>query len=807
MTARDAPRPQSLPIAEATFPCSPAQRRFWIAAQMAPRDPALNVSLRWEIGGAAQPAHVERALLALIARHETLRTRIVEEHGEPAQKVTANALLRFSTIDLTHLPLADREARAEAIAREEARTGFDIATPPLQRFTLLRIEPTRAWLLLTFHHAVFDGGSIDLTHRDFSLALDAALAGAEPAFEPLALQYGDYARWRVALAESGALEEGRAYWRAALRDPPLFDLPADRPRLGGAAHPAQIVARTLETGAASGMEARARALGMTLFSLNAAALAACLAQAVGRDDVVFTTQVSGRDHVDLEDLIGVFVNTVVLRLRATPGTPTPAFLAEVNARVIEALSYADTPFGDVVDIVRPPREPARAPMATINFTLLGKNRERGGPKSARLRRLPSFSPGAQYDLNFFLVHWPEGWRMAIEYDATLFDIARMRALLDAWEASLRAVVSGEGALAGFAPQNGDAEARPTSAPSSAPSSAPANAPPVAHEDVRGKAAAIWREALGAAEIHDESDFFALGGHSLLAVRVAPRIASALGVSVNVMDLFRAPRFADFVGLLEHAAREDWRVTPIPPARGAPPVFALHNSFAYRGLAERLAGRYDLIGLQLFDPHAPTPLAGERIEDVAARYVALMRARQPVGPYRLVGLCVAGVIAFEAARQLEQAGERVDWLALLDCVAPGALAALPARKRLAVAWSYRLHVLRRHYRDWRAGKSLAEVLAHYRALRPLAGERESDDRPWFQAPLERARAVYRPGRVVAPTLVVYSDEFDAPFAREGLGWRRHLGPATRVAHARGWHADILREGVEAIAAAILDAPAR
>lgn len=797
MTARDAPSAQSLPVAEATFPCSPAQRRFWIAAQMTPRDPALNVSLRWEIGGAVQPAHVERALLRLIARHETLRTRIVEEHGEPAQKVTANALLRFSTIDLTHLPLVDREARAEAIAREEARTGFDIAAPPLQRFTLLRIEPQRAWLLLTFHHAVFDGGSIDLAHRDFALALDAALAGDEPDFAPLALQYGDYARWRVALAESGALEEGRAYWRAALRDPPVFDLPADRPRLGGAAHPAQIVARTLEADAASAMEARARALGVTLFSLNAAALAACLAQAAGRDDVVFSTQVSGRDHVDLEDLIGVFVNTVVLRLRANPGAPMPAFLAEANARVIEALSYADTPFGDVVDMIRPPREPGRAPLATINFTLLGKNRERGAPKSARLRRLPSFSPGAQYDLNFFLVHWPEGWRMAIEYDATLFDIARIRALLDAWEASLRAVVAGEGTLAAFAPRKGAEDA---------PAAAQASPPPAAREDVRGAVAAIWREALGAAEIGDQSDFFALGGHSLLAVRVAPRVASALGVSVNVMDLFRAPRFADFVGLMEHAARDDWRVTPILPASGAPPVFALHNSFAYRGLAERLAGRYDLIGLQLFDPHAPTPLEGARIEDVAARYVALIRARQPVGPYRLTGLCVAGVIAFEAARQLEQAGARVDWLALLDCVAPGALAALPARERLAVAWSYRLHVLRRHFRDWRAGKSLAEVMGHYRAFSAVARRRASEDRPWFQAPLERARADYRPGHVAAPTLVVYSDEFDAPFARDGLGWRRHLGPATRVAHARGWHSDILREGVDAIAAAILDAPA-
>lgn len=168
MKARDAAPLEAAATGEAAYPCAPAQRRFWILEQMAPRDPALNVALRWEIVGAVQPAQIERALALVVERHETLRTRLVEEDGEPVQKVGAAAHLRFATIDLVNIPAHAREARAAEIAAAEACVGFDVARAPLARFTLLRFEPAQSWLLLTFHHAVFDGGSIDVMHRDFA---------------------------------------------------------------------------------------------------------------------------------------------------------------------------------------------------------------------------------------------------------------------------------------------------------------------------------------------------------------------------------------------------------------------------------------------------------------------------------------------------------------------------------------------------------------------------------------------------------------------------------------------------------------
>lgn len=787
-------------IEETTFPCSPAQRRFWIAAQMAPDDPALNVSLRWEIVGAAQPAQVERALVAVLERHETLRTRIDAQDGEPVQKVSAAPVLRFSTIDLAPLAASERELRAEAIAREEARTPFDIAVAPLQRFTLLRLAPERAWLLLTFHHAVFDGGSIDVALRDFATALDAVLEGRAPSLAAMPLHYGDYALWRRAVAESGALEEGRDYWRRTLRDLPVFDVPADHARRGGP-HPSQIVSTTLDAAFSDAMEARARDLGATLFALNAAAVAACLGATAGRCDVVFSTQATGRDHVELEGMIGVFVNNVVLRLAVEPQAEVDAFSRAVNARVREALGYADTPFGDIVDIVNPPREPGRAPVASINFTLLGKTRDAAASGVGRVRRKPSFSPGAQYDLNFFVVHWPEGWRLALEYDATLFEPARAGAILDAWKASLAAVVAGEGRLGDVAASR---RLSPSQATASAPRPAEASRADI-ESDVAATVAAVWRDALGVDAIGPESDFFALGGHSLTAIRIAPRIAAATGLAVNVMDVFNAPRFRDFVARLGAVSSADWRVTPIGAQSGAPTAFAIENSFAYRALAERLAGHCDLIGLQLFDPTVAEGPGDRSLESIAADYVALIRRRQPRGPYRLMGLCASGVIAFEATRQLEAAGETVEWLAMFDCVAPGALRSLSRSARARFVWSYRWIVARRNFALWRAGAPLAEVLRHYRLGRRLLPGGAAQGRPWFDAPVGRARAAYRPTMVKAATLIVHSDELDVGFARAGLGWRGHVRGPLRVDHASGWHADMLRDGVEALAAALLDPP--
>jgi thioesterase domain-containing protein/acyl carrier protein len=424
----DAPAPSA--SGALIFPCSASQNRFWFINSLNPGNPALNVALRWEVTGRLSPALAEQAFQAIIDRHEILRTRFIERDGEAMQEVLEHLNFKLSVIDLSMLPEAERLKEALAHGMREARKSFVLSVAPPIRATFLRLSSEHAVLLVTVHHVAFDGWSISILANEFGVIAEALNANRPYVLPELPLQYGDYCLWQKEYLASSGFEGETAYWKNKLGGAPYFEIAPDHERPAAPSYKGEILAAILPPELSDKLEDAARQRNVTLFAFGCAAMAATLRIYSGQDDVVFGTQIAGRDDPDLEDMIGLFINNLVMRFDAS-GDPTfDELLARANKTVQDALINQRMPFDRLVEVLNPPRDPKRTPLFSINFTVLRDVMDHKRYGEFVLHGQPSLSAGAFYDLFFFLVHWPSGWRMAMEYNPDLFEKHTAEGLLN-----------------------------------------------------------------------------------------------------------------------------------------------------------------------------------------------------------------------------------------------------------------------------------------------------------------------------------------------------------------------------------------
>ncbi len=878
------------------FPCSSAQERCWFIDAMKPGNTALNVALRWELKGTLGARTIEDAFSTVIERHEALRTRIIDQDGTPVQEVLPPFRLPLDIVDLSDLPEARRAEEILRLGRIEAHKPFDLARPPLIRTTLLRLAPDRSFLLLTIHQIAFDGWSIRLISHEFGTIAAAIDAGEPHGLPELQFHYGDYAAWQTAFYRSGRFEREVAYWRGQLESAPYFEVPGVRERQARPTFNGEIIAEILPDRLEAAMARATQAQGVTTFAFGCAVIAAVLRRLTGADDIVIGTQIAGRDETELEPIIGVFINNLVLRFDLS-GQPTfLENLKRVNRIVQEALINQRMPFHRLVHVLKAPRDPRRMPLISINFTVLQQVMSCARYGTFELVGHPSLSAGSLYDLNFFMVQWPTGWRMALEYNQDLFDRSTSEAILRQWREFFElAVETGDFTIDDPAFQTrqaktgsggrvedvedvlnrqaevaeavvlaaGDDERTPARAfviprpnvegslddlraelldrlrTSMTSTSLPdaidvrmafprlpdgsvdrtalaqtiARKPAVlrapsssvrSRGDKEAVLLGIWRDVLDTWSIELDDNFFDCGGHSLLALRMLSRVRTAFGQGIDVTDLFAAPTVRSLAARIEIEPPKyaDWTIVPIQPAGTRIPIIVINNTVIYYNLARRLGTDRPVIGVQMFDPEAEQPLEKRAFENIASDYVELIKAVRPSGPYILMGLCVAGAIAYEVARQLREAGHHVPLVIAADTWCPAYLARLPPLRSALFRLSYRWHVAKHHLRDLRSGaRTLSEVLATYPSLRrtrildvaaalglvdkkPLG--REDWGNRWFLPHLEEARDNYavRPGK---DTLVVLrSDEMILPFADQQLGWAAEAADRLVTADIPGWH---------------------
>jgi len=404
------------------IPLSFAQQRLWFLSQYEPSSPFYNMPTASRLRGFLDVEVLRGSLNALVSRHESLRTIFTSTAGVPAQIIHPSLSIEMPVYDLRDVPEASREIRAQELAQEEARLPFDLAQGPLIRAQLLRLAMDDHILLLTIHHIVSDGWSMDVLFRELGAFYGALSAGQDPALPELALQYADFACWQRRMLTGAVLESQLGYWKQKLKDaPPLLELPTDRPRpriqvFRGGMHTFSLPLALLE---------RLRILyadeQVTLFMVLLAAFKSLLYRYTGQTDLVLGTPVANRVRPELENLIGFFANTLVLRSTVSGKMSFRELLREIRKIASEAYAHQDLPFEKLVEELVPERNLGYNPVFQVMFTLqnIGKVPLPGGAAEGIN---PALGTGvAKFDLTAFLVETANGLEAAFEYNASLFD--------------------------------------------------------------------------------------------------------------------------------------------------------------------------------------------------------------------------------------------------------------------------------------------------------------------------------------------------------------------------------------------------
>ncbi|MCX4903721.1 amino acid adenylation domain-containing protein [Streptomyces sp. NBC_00878] len=336
---------------------------MWFLSQLPGADSAYNEPVSFALRGPLDREVLGRALDVLTDRHETLRTRLLAVGGEVRQVIDPPGTgFALAAHDFSDLPGVEAEARLEALHHEGASTPFDLARGPLGRGSVVTLQPDRHALLLTFHHSVYDGQSMNVMLRELGPVYAALLRGEPDPLPPLALQYAEHAEAQRARIRDGELAGQAAYWQQNLRGaPPLSDAPADRPRPAEQDHRGGRVEFTLDADVTAALRALARRRSGTLFVAVLTGWTVLLSRLSGRTDIVVGTPTAGRRR-DTADLIGFFVNSLPLRVDLSDAPTGAEALTRVRGVLRAALDHQDLPLERIVELVNPPRSAAHTPL-------------------------------------------------------------------------------------------------------------------------------------------------------------------------------------------------------------------------------------------------------------------------------------------------------------------------------------------------------------------------------------------------------------------------------------------------------------
>ncbi|MEV6214712.1 non-ribosomal peptide synthase/polyketide synthase [Nocardia sp. NPDC051833] len=427
---------------------SPAQQRMWVLHQLAPQSAAYHIPAAIRLTGELDLPALRSAVGDLLSRHDTLRTRYPDTAAGPVQQVLP---AWSAAVELTPIPVAeaDVEARITALVAQP----FDITAAPPVRVALYGLGANDHVLVVVVHHISADGYSIAPLTRDLVRAYVDRSEGREPGWAPLEIQYGDFSAWQHELLGTDAdpdsvLTQQLTYWTRELSGAPeLLALPTDRPRatrreMRGAAERFEIDATLTRR-----LDEVAREHGTTLFTLVHSALAVLLAKQSGSADITIGAPVAGRGARELDDLVGMFVNTVVLRTEVDSRAPFTDLLAQARRRDLAALAHADVPFEQVVDAMGRTRSAAYTPLFQVMLTF--QNMPPGGIELPGLH-VRTLDPGlgeAKFDLHLTALQRYDaagaldGLDVHFGYATDLFDASTVRILAERFRKVLAAVAA------------------------------------------------------------------------------------------------------------------------------------------------------------------------------------------------------------------------------------------------------------------------------------------------------------------------------------------------------------------------------
>jgi thioesterase domain-containing protein/NRPS condensation-like uncharacterized protein/acyl carrier protein len=694
------------------YPLSFAQKRFWLEEQFNPGQPVSNVPLAYRFNGSLDLNILQKCLKEIIQRQEILRANFHYVDGEPCQSIGLELPLILPIEDLSQISLAQRESKAQHLASIEAQQPFDLVCEPLFRFRLLQLGRDEHILLLNMHHIICDGWSSEVFFQELT-ALYAAFSVNKPSPLPeLPIQYVDFAHWQRQWMNDRILDSQLKYWKQQLAgNLPFLQLPIAHPRPFLQTNQGKVQREMLSAALTEKLKAFSQQSGATLSMILLAAFKVLIYRYSGQEDLIVGLPIAGRTQVEVESLIGLFVNTLVIRTNLSSNLTFNKFLEQVRLRSLEAYENQDVPFDKLVEELKPDRR--YSPIFQMMFAMnppWTKGATRELEKISISSTFGYVHTGmAKFDLSLIMRDTGQGLRVSIEYNTDLFDDSTITSMLGHFQTLLEGIVANPNIQIVSIPflsstdkeeiwlrtkieQNGDETINYPMLSNSNKLEVKSSSSHVASDDqIEQQLVQIWGDMLGIKEIGIKDNFFDLGGHSLLAVRLFVRIEQVLGTKLPVSTILQSSTIELLANSLHQEEAEVWSpLVTIQTGSSKPPLFCIHgggfNVLIYRDLAVQLGSEQPVYGLQARGLIEDEPLE-YRIESMASDYIQEIKKLQPQGPYMLAGLSNGGNIALEMAQQLLDRGEKVSILAMFDTYGPNSHQLLSPFPRLLSSLSY------------------------------------------------------------------------------------------------------------------------
>jgi amino acid adenylation domain-containing protein len=425
---------------------SSTQQRFWFLDWYQPGSARYNVPVAVRLRGDLDPDALRLAIEDLTARHEALRTRFETRNGRPVQVIEPASPWSLPVVDLEDLAQEDlaqdeRAARLRQLTDEEAERPFDLSGRSLLRTILVRRSKRDHTLLLTMHHIITDGWSVEVMLRDLADLYRARREGTSPALPPLRTQYADFAAWEKKWLQGTAYQEHLAYWREDLADLPPLNLPADRPRTTKPGQRGGHLAFTLSRELTSSLHRLGKQQGATLFMVLMAAWQALLSRYCDQEDFGIGFPIANRTQEEFERVVGCFLNVLVLRADLS-GDPTFAeLLARVRRRALKAYAHQAVPFERLVQELAVRRDPARNPLFQAMLNLQNAPPSGADFPGIESESTPVKTPTSKVDLTFMARERDGRLVGEWEYSTDLFDATTIQRMAAHFETLLEAAAA------------------------------------------------------------------------------------------------------------------------------------------------------------------------------------------------------------------------------------------------------------------------------------------------------------------------------------------------------------------------------
>jgi amino acid adenylation domain-containing protein len=432
------------------------QERLWFIEQLSPGNCGYSIPATFQLRGPLDVAALEKAFIELLRRHEALRTTFGTTDGEPVQVIHDLVDLRLIVVNVSSVDEARR------LAEEDARTPFDLSQGPLFRVRLLRLSAEDHILHITVHHAVSDGWSMRVLFREIE-ALYAAFCDGKPSLLPeLPVQYADFAQWQRSSLQGEVIAKQLSYWRKQLEGAPeLLELPTDRPRPPVGTHCGSTLRFRLPKGLSEQVKGLSRREGVTPFMVFLTAFNVLLGRYSGQVKIVVGTPTANRTHVEVEPLIGFFVNTLAL---ATDLSGDPTFkelVKRVRETSLNAYAHQDLPFEKLVDELKPERNLSHSPIFQVMFAL--QNQQTWSARALGLQgidveRFSIATSTALFDLTLSIFEREDGFAL-FEYNTDLFDRSTVERMMGHFTTLLEAAAVSPGTRVAHLPLLTETERR------------------------------------------------------------------------------------------------------------------------------------------------------------------------------------------------------------------------------------------------------------------------------------------------------------------------------------------------------------